>query len=278
MEKPVLEIANIRKTFSRKFINLRGQSDAEVWYVLDNFNLAVPYGKVTALVGGNGSGKSTLFNIIGNLIKPDKGSVTYYNDGKKHDLLKTPPYAQSALGIGRLFQGTHIFRELTVLENMMIADENRFGEIPFVSILQPSKNRSTESGRIREAEERLEMLLGKNNPLIKKRHESAGALSYGQQRLLATARLFMNDNLNLLLLDEPCAGVNPDIIETLHQLIRKMTASGKTIFLIEHNMEFMAKTSDFCHYLEEGRVHFSGVPAEVLNHETLQKNYLGGHA
>ena len=184
-------------------------------------------GSVSALIGGNGSGKSTLFNIISGLLPPDKGQVIYNMDETKYDLINQPSYRQAGLGIARLFQGANIFDHLSVLDDLFIADNDRCGEQPWHLFTKPRKVKAAEQYRMKEAEHILSRLLGSNNPLWEKRHDPAGSLSIGQQRLLAFARLFMNEKAQLYLLDEPCAGVNEQARETIAAMIRQLQQEKK---------------------------------------------------
>ncbi len=261
----ILDIQNIRKTYSKKIINLLGKTDNEYFYVLDDVNFKIQKGKVTALLGGNGSGKSTLFNIICGYLTTNEGKILFNSQKGSLDLTKIPSYKTAKAGVGRMFQGTHIFRNMTVLENMLLADENTFGELPFVSMFLKKRNAQIEENRVLEAEKIFNYLLGNANPLWEKREHLAGSLSYGQQRLLALARLFMNDHLELILLDEPCAGVNPDVAELLKKIIHNLRESGKTVLLIEHNLDFVKDISDYCYYLENGKISLQGTYANVIS-------------
>ena len=260
----ILDIQNVRKTYSKKIINLLGKTDNEYFYVLDDVNIKIQKGKVTALLGGNGSGKSTLFNIICGYLPTNEGKIFFNSPKGNLDLTKIPAHKTAQSGIGRMFQGTHIFRNMTVLENMLLADENTFGELPFVSMFLQKKNAQIEEKRVLEAEKIFNSLLGEANQLWENREHLAGSLSYGQQRLLALARLFMNDHLELILLDEPCAGVNPDIAELLKKIILNLKETGKTVLLIEHNLDFVKDISDYCYYLENGKISLQGTYAEVI--------------
>lgn len=285
MNKNIIEIRDIHKSFSQDYINLLGQKDIEKSYILDGVSLGVEKGKITALIGGNGSGKSTLFNIVSNLIKPDTvykttnycGEVLYHTL-QTHSLLNTPPHKLAQLGIGRLFQGTHIFKNLTLLENMLLADSNPFGEVPFTAYIFRKKYKEIEMRKTLKAEYLLSTLLGEDNVLWQKRNDLAGNLSYGQQRLLAMARLFMNEHLQLLMLDEPCAGVNPDIVSNMKQILLTFVAEGKSVLLIEHNALFVKEVADFAYYLESGKVTFADTPQNLFQHPEIKLNYIGNHA
>jgi ABC-type branched-subunit amino acid transport system ATPase component len=236
--------------------------------------LNVPSGKVIALIGGNGAGKTTLFNMISGFVKPDKGSISYTTTNKIFELLDRTPHQIARLGIGRMFQDNHVFPEMSVIDNMLIADNMNLGEKPFVSLIFRKKIQRDEAVRISKVQTIFENLFGNDHPFWEKREFPAGSLSYGQQRLLGLARLFMRD-YNLLLLDEPTAGVNPEVIEQIKGLIRNFTKNGQTVLLIEHNLEVVKDIADFCCFMDQGRITLMGTPEDVLGNEEVMKSYVG---
>ena len=262
----VLEISSVKKTFSHK----NGESS----HVLKDFDLKVEENKITALIGGNGSGKTTLFNIISGLIAPDSGELYFYN-GKRTDLRKMTPDGIARSGIGRMFQDNHIFKGLSVIENLLIAHNDTFGELPFISLIKPTEYEVRESKRLEQAKEVLKLLFSDNKSFLKMTDEKAGNLSYGQQRLLGLARLFMQD-YKLILLDEPTTGVNPNLISKISEIIKMLVSENKvTVFLIEHNMKFVKDNADICAFLNDGQVSQIGMPSEVINNPFVRKIYLG---
>lgn len=271
----ILEISNVHRSFTSSYTGLSGNTEIELAEILRGVSLNLQAGTVTALIGSNGSGKSTLFNVISGLLKADKGKITYYYDGKSYNLNKTPSHRLAGIGIARLFQGNNIFLGLSVLDNMLVADNNRMGEQAWQALFYLKKTRKAELQRMSEAESILLELLGEGNPLWEKRHDSAGSLSLGQQRLLAFARLFMNEKADLFLLDEPCAGVNEAIREKMVEMIHTLKTNGKTVLLIEHNMDFARRTAEDAYYLEDGKVSVFGEINDVLMHENVRENYLG---
>lgn len=271
----ILNIHNIHKSFADTYTGNSGEEETKWSQVLKGVDFTLDKGTVTALIGGNGSGKSTLFNIISGLLPATKGKIVYHYQDKTYNVSTLSSYRHAGLGIARLFQGSNIFRDLTVLENMLVADNMRIGEQPWHIIFQPQKVKKQEALRTDEAETILHELLGENNPLWEKRQQAAGSLSIGQQRLLAFARLFMNENASLYLLDEPCAGVNAQIRETMVRMIAELEKQQKTVLLIEHNMNFAQKTATHAHYLEEGRIALSGEIDKVIQSDLVQQNYLG---
>lgn len=274
----LLDIQNIHKAFASTFTGFSGKTEREYAEVLKGVSLQLQRGTVSALIGGNGSGKSTLFNIISGLLPADKGEVIYRGNGYNHSLLNQPSYKQAGWGIARLFQGSNIFDNLSVIDNLFVADNNRTGEQPWHIFTKPAKVKLAEKYRMQEAEHILSRLLGANNPLWEKRNERAGSLSGGQQRLLAFARLFMNEKAQLFLLDEPCAGVNEQARETMAAMIRQLQQEQKTVLLIEHNMDFAVQVAGDGYYLEEGKVAIQEKMSTLLHHPQVMENYLGQHA
>ena len=275
MEGFILQIDSLKKSFVRNIINKRGEETDERFFIIDDLDLFIPQGKITALIGGNGAGKTTLFNIISGFFEADSGDVVFKGNAQEISLLKLPPHKVTRLGIGRMFQDNHIFQGMTVLENMLIADQNDFGEMPFVSLFKNKKDKGMEEQRIAKSREIFTELFGENNPFWQKRNDLAGTLSFGQQRLLGLARLFMA-NYKLVLLDEPTAGVNPQIIKQILNIIRKLVNEKETtVFLIEHNMKFVLEIADFCSFMSHGKIIAFGTPEDVIGNDEVRKTYLG---
>ena len=271
----ILEIKSIRKSFVRNIINIRGEQEDERFFIIDSLDINIERGKITALIGGNGAGKTTLFNAISGLTKIDSGDIIYNIDDKRISLVELAPHKISRLGIGRMFQDEHIFPELTVLDNMLLADSNVYGELPLLSLLNSTKIRKIENERINKAKNVFLKLFGDDNFFWKKRKETAKSLSYGQQRLLGLARLFMG-NYKLILLDEPTAGVNPQIINQIVCIIQQMVEEkGLTVFLVEHNMEVVLKLADYCNFMSHGKKAVFGTPEDVIGNDEVRKIYLG---
>lgn len=240
-----------------------------------HINFTINEGLITALIGGNGSGKTTLFNVISGFLKPDDGKIEYKINGELKPISQYKPYEIARLGIGRMFQDNHIFYDMTVIENMLVADEKRFGENPFEPFLFYKKNNDIEKKREDEVREKFNLLFGEYSELSEKLHHKAGSLSHGQQRLLGLARLLMGD-YDLLLLDEPTSGVSPQLEENIKRLIKYFAKEqGKTIFFIEHNIQFVLDIADRCYFMDDGINKFSGTPQEVLSIPEVRLDYLG---
>jgi branched-chain amino acid transport system ATP-binding protein len=204
----MLEFNNIHKSFG----------DVQV---LNGVNLRLEKGFVYALKGGNGSGKTTLINIISGFLKPDKGSIAL--NGQK--IVRFFPYRVNRLGIGRTFQDLRLASQMTVYENILLALE---------------KKMFANTGR--EQKKRADGILEKVS-LTEKRNELAGEISYGQQKLLTIGCCIAN-NADLLLIDEPVAGIDKDNVVKIKKLALQLKQEGKTILQIEHNTDYINATSD----------------------------------
>ena len=270
----ILKIDSITTSFSKNLDVLRGENKAQRFNVIDELSLEIPTNKITALIGGNGAGKTTLFNVVSGLMHTDSGRI-FFNNNKKTNLIGLKPHAITRLGIGRLFQDNHIFLGMTVLENMMISDSDRYGEAPFFSLLRPKKIFRREKEKALKAKNIFRELFGEPNPFWDKKDSTAGSLSYGQQRLLALARIFMGD-YRLVLLDEPTSGINPDLIDVISAIIKRMPEEkGITVFLIEHNMKFVLEISNYCNFMSHGRIAAFGTPRDVIGNKEVRRIYLG---
>lgn len=259
----ILQLQDIRLSFTN--------SAGESFHVLDGLSMQVEDGKVNALVGGNGTGKTTLFNIISGFVTDYNGDVIL--DGR--NIRGVAAYKIARMGVGRLFQGRQLVSELSLLDNMKIASSDCTGENPFTSIFARNKIRKAERAKECKAVSILTELFGSDNKYLAMLNNPAGNISYGEQRLIAIARLMMADN-RLLLLDEPTSGVNPKYIETFGTIIKKMVREcGMTVLLIEHNMHFVRSVADNCAYLEDGKIKLSGETDYVLSHPDVKNSYLG---
>lgn len=259
----ILEVRDIRMSYSN--------AHREVFNLLDGVNMSIEEGMVTALIGGNGAGKTTLFNIISGFEKGFKGKVIL----EGNDITKMPAHKISLMGLGRLFQGRQLMDDLTLMENMKIASENTTGENPFESLFCRNKVAKSEAVKEQQAIGILKKVFGENNKYLDMLNHKASELSYGEQRLIAMARLLMGND-RFLLLDEPTSGVNPKYIDIFRSIVRDMVEKeGQTVLLIEHNMSFVRSVADYCHYLADGRIIKSGSAQYVLDDSVIRKDYLG---
>lgn len=247
-----LEISNITKQFG----GLTALSDV---------SFTVPAGKLTALIGPNGAGKTTMFNCIAGLHKPTKGSVLL--NGR--DITGLPPAKILDAGIARTFQLVRSFRGLTVLETVMTAGHFRSGQGFWNSIfVLPVVRRSEEVLRA-EAIATLEAL-GIEHLADKHVHE----LPYGQQRLVEITKALMTGS-EVLLLDEPAAGLHEDEVYALRGLLAALRERGKTILLVEHNMPFVLSIADHVAVLEFGQKIAEGPPQQIAKDQRVIDSYLG---
>ena len=259
----ILELKDIQLSFS----NAR----KERFNLLSGVNLKVQDGEITSLIGGNGAGKTTLFNVISGFQKGFSGQVLF--EGKEISTLA--PYEISRFGIGRLFQGKQLMGSLTILENMMMASSDRTGEFPFSYLVYPKLLKEKEREKKEKAVEIMETLFGKGCKYIDMLNHPASELSYGEQRMIAIARLLMGEN-KLLLLDEPTSGVNPAYNKTIAQIILRMSQEQNlTVLMIEHNMHFVREVAAKCAFLDEGQIRAYGETDTIIDNPEVRSSYLG---
>lgn len=235
---------------------------------VDSLTLEFAKGRITALVGPNGAGKTTLFNLINGLLKPDRGKI--YFDNRRIDGI--PRWKIARLGVGRLFQDVRIFNKLSVLENVLLGRFFHPGESPLRVLFSwfcRDGVTKVEKENLEEASHWIKFV-----GLAEKENSPAEALSFGQQKLLAIARLLAG-GYKLLLLDEPTAGVNPVMIKSLLDLIEKVVETGRTIVFIEHNMTVVFDIADWVYFLDEGKITSFGLPNDVLGDPEIRRTYLG---
>ena len=223
-------------------------------------NLEVEKGSISGLIGPNGSGKTTLFNVITGYVKPDAGTVTF--DGR--DITNARPDTVFSLGVGRTFQLTRIFSRISVLENMLIATQH---DESWLRGLLRSKSSKAE---VDNAMELLDFV-----GIARLADLQAGALSYGQRKLLELAYVLVADP-DVILLDEPAGGVNLTLINGIAEKIRTLNAAGKTFLIVEHNMEFVMSLCDRVTVMHQGSNLVTGTPAEVRANPLVLDAYLGG--
>lgn len=232
---------------------------------VDSVSLDFSANKITALIGPNGAGKTTVFNLISGFLKADEGTIKF----KGKDLNGFPPFRIARAGIGRLFQDVRIFKEMTVLENVMAAFDNQVGERWWVPLIEPFKVKKQEREFLQRADELLQFV-----GLLEKRDDFAESLSYGQQKLLSIARLLASD-AEILLLDEPTAGVSPAMVPQILEVIISLRNRGKAVILIEHNLNVVSEIGDWVFFMDEGQVTYFGLPADVLGNPDVRQAYIG---
>lgn len=233
--------------------------------LLENIVLNSGKGEIVTLIGPNGSGKTTLFNVINGFLKPSNGKITL--DG--NNISSIIAYQRALSGIGRLWQDVRLFNKLSALENLLISVQNIQGEKILDNIFKRKIVKQSTNEKTYIAEQYL-----RNVDLYEKRHLEVENLSFGQQKLVALGRLFMNDS-KLLLLDEPFGGVNVVIIERIKSLICELRNAKKSILIIEHNIAKVKEISDKMYALDKGKIINSGLPDEVVNSKELKNAYSG---
>jgi ABC-type branched-subunit amino acid transport system ATPase component len=241
---PLLEVRGV----SKRFGGVRA---------VDGASVTVEAGTITALIGPNGSGKTTLFNLIDGTMALDGGEVWF--DGQRIDRL--PTYRRAHLGMGRTFQITRLFGQMTVLENVVA---------PLRSFSWRQLRADAVSGR--EAERAQELLDFVGMGLFAE--QRAGALSYGQQKLLELAQVLMLDP-KLIMLDEPAGGINPTLIEHMADMIRDLNRRGTTFLIVEHNMPLVLGLCSPVLVLARGTCICEGTPDEVQADPAVLDAYLG---
>ncbi len=228
---------------------------------LNKCSFYVKKGMITSLIGPNGAGKSTAFNVINGFLKPDHGEVFF----KGVKITGWEPHKVAAMGVSRTFQAPKLFKNLTIQENLLLAMRKKDHRL-LTSFLAPRKPSKAEAELMRNtlAEVGLDESL----------EVKASDLSYGQQRLLEITRALLKPH-DILLMDEPTAGVNPKLRSSLKGLLRRLKSQGKTIFLIEHDMEFVMDLSDEVIVLDHGKKLVADVPEKVKNNPAVLEAYLG---
>jgi branched-chain amino acid transport system ATP-binding protein len=222
-------------------------------------------GKLTSLIGPNGAGKTTLFDLISGFLAADEGRILF----KSQELVQRKPHEIVSLGMARTFQHLGLFNQLSVWDNVFLALPGKRRECLWGVFLPRWFLRHEE----RILEERTQEILGFLG-LWEKAGERVANLSWGDQKLVSIGRLLATDG-EFLLLDEPASGLSDEQIEHLKSLLRGLVAKGKTILLIDHNMEAVMDISDWVIVLNFGKIIAEGKPAEILANEEVIRIYLG---
>jgi len=250
---PIVVADGVRRTFG-------GLTAVDVDHV------EIQRGVITGLIGPNGAGKTTFFNLLTGFDRPDAGDWSF--NGKS--LRGIPAYRVARLGMVRTFQLTKVLSRLTVIENMRVGATGQQGESLLKAMFAPFW-RSEENANTGRADSLLERLL-----LIKKREDFAGSLSGGQRKLLEMARALMADP-ELVMLDEPMAGVNPALKQSLLGHVKSLRDDGRTVLFVEHDMDMVRDISDWVIVMAQGQVIAEGPPDSVMGDQRVIDAYLGSH-
>jgi branched-chain amino acid transport system ATP-binding protein len=252
---PLIEACDV----TREFGGLRA---------VDGMSITLGRAEMLGLIGPNGAGKTTLFNLIAGSLKPTAGVIRVAGQ----DLSREGPEKRITLGVGRTFQIPRPFPEMTVLENVLTGGQRQAGERIWRNFLAAGRVAAEERAAVEKARALLDFVT-----LSHLEHEPARVLSGGQRKLLELARILMAEP-QAILLDEPAAGVNPTLLELIIDRILDLHARGKSILLIEHNMEMVSRLCGRVVVMAAGRYLTEGAPAEVARNPAVIDAYLGGVA
>jgi branched-chain amino acid transport system permease protein len=231
----------------------------------DDLSLTLPRGKVTALVGPNGAGKTTVFNLLTGFLAPDGGTVTLAGT----DVTRQAPWRTVRLGLARSFQDVRLFERMTVLDNVLAAIPDQPGERLGPLFFAPRRAGEAERRNRQKALAYLAFV-----GLADRASEVASSLAFGEQKLVALARLIATE-ADVLLLDEPASGVDLQWVRRILELIRRLAASGKTVCIVEHNLEVVTAVADHAYFMEAGRIIAEGRPEDLMADRRLAEIYFG---
>ena len=229
-------------------------------------HLEIQRGGITGLIGPNGAGKTTLFNLLTGFDQPDTGTWSFNGQS----LGKMSPHQVARLGVVRTFQLTKALSRLTVLQNMLLGAQGQKGE-SFFRALVPGTWRGQERANTEKAMELLTRF-----KLDRKKDDFAGTLSGGQRKLLEMARALMSDP-KVVMLDEPMAGVNPALTQSLLGHVKDLREQGMTVVFVEHDMDVVRDISDWVVVMAAGKVIAEGPPESISQNQAVVDAYLGAH-
>ncbi len=232
---------------------------------VDQVDLIVEPGELVSLIGPNGSGKTTLFNCVTGYLAADGGRVLF----RGRDLTNVAPHRVARLGVARTFQQVSVFPRLSALENLLVFLQQHQEEHLLARLLRTPRLQRLEAEAVERARRLLDLV-----GLTDKADAGAGSLSYGQRKLLAFAAALMPDP-DLLLLDEPAAAVNPTMINQMKDHILALHRQGKTVLLVEHNMEVVMDISQRVVVLDHGQKIAEGSPEAIRRDSRVIEAYFG---
>lgn len=234
-------------------------------YAVNGVNLALRENQITALIGPNGAGKTTIFNLITGTLTPDRGHI--YLRGK--EITGKPPDEVARMGMARSFQDTRLFRRLTVLQNVAMAVPHQPGENVAALALRPVHSRKMEEETRAKALGYLDLV-----GMREKADEPVANLGYGEQKVVAIARLLATES-EVLLLDEPTSGIDPAVLNDMINLVLRLKTLGRTICVVEHSLHVVERLADHVVFMEEGTVTAEGTIAELTGQQRLVEVYFG---
>lgn len=233
-------------------------------HALSALDLDFPSSGIVAIIGPNGAGKTTLLNVVTGFVRPEAGRVFL----GERELTRLPAHRVARLGIARTFQDLRLISLVSVLENVLLARPNQKGEKLIHALFRFGV--AAEESKNREAAMRLIRFVG----LEGKEDEPAGELSYGQQKLLTLACCLATE-ARILLLDEPVAGVHPEMVLQILDLLRRLRDEGKLVVFIEHDLGAVRQVADHVIVMDQGRIIAQGEPNEVLERPEIIEAYVG---
>jgi ABC-type branched-subunit amino acid transport system ATPase component len=233
--------------------------------VAEDINLEIHNGEILGLIGPNGAGKTTLFNMICGIHAPDGGEIWLRDQA----LARMPVYKRARLGIARTWQNVRLFPTLSVIDNLLMGPRDYPGERVLVGFFGAGGAKA-----IAESRSRAQAILARIG-LADAQDKLPGELPFGQQKLVGLARTLMNDG-EVLLLDEPMAGVEGQVYDTIKQVVRDEAKAGRAVCVVEHNVSFIRDLCTRAVFMFNGRIEQTGTVEELLASEKLAQLYFGG--
>jgi len=233
-------------------------------HAVDDVTLEFPASGITALIGPNGAGKTTLLNMLTGFLRPNAGHCFLGECETTH----LSPHRIARMGVARTFQDLRLIQQVSVLDNVMTARPNQRGERLFIALTRIGLAREERANRSKSLE--LLRFVG----LADKANDLAGELSYGEQKLL-TLSVCLATEAQILLLDEPVAGVAPQMVERILGLLRELNKQGQRIVFIEHDIEAVRRTAETVIVMDDGKIIAQGKTQEVLERAEIMEAYLG---